>query len=399
MQLFRYLFKNKEKQIAPRSVVFYRQSYYHFYYLSKALRKRGWDAIVVNLEPIDGLNSIYYHGEDINLYHPDPLIFNKKINDFYQMALTRFKLMHFAGDGYLSFFPEQCNEDQPQDVIGWKKANNKIAYTVSGCNSGVSQTSVSLWSLSDNLLNVCDRCIWQNNAEVCNDKKNLNWGKKVKRYCDLIFTEISPALDYMSSAPNVFRDPVTTCLDSTVWSPDLSIPEECVIPKEKDEVLIYHSVGNYDTRSSDLKNIKGTPFVYQAVERLKKEGYNVRMVFVTNKPNLEVRYYQLQADIVVDQLNYGRYGANARESMMLGKPVICYLNRFEYKETDQLVSLNECPIVSASEETLYDELKKLVVNSELRKKLGKQGREYALKWHDADACAERYEQIYDQFIA
>lgn len=86
-----------------RSVVFYRQSYYHFYYLAQALRARGWDAVVVNLEPPNGPNALYYHGEDLNLYHEDERFFNANIHISLNMAMPRFKLMHFAGDGYLSF--------------------------------------------------------------------------------------------------------------------------------------------------------------------------------------------------------------------------------------------------------------------------------------------------------
>ena len=108
-----------------------------------------------------------------------------------------------------------------------------------------------------------------------------------------------------------------------------------------------------------------------------------------------MRYYQAQADIIVDQLNYGRYGATAREGMMLGKPVICYMNKFEYREEDKLACLDECPLVSATEVDVYEVLKNLVENASLRVSLGEQSRSYALKWHSADACAARYEKVYD----
>ena len=389
--LFKKLFKKNKK----RSVVFYRHSYYHFYYLARALRKRGWDAIVVNLEPQDGDNVHYYHGEDLNLYHKNPKKFDAKIKRFLKKATSRFNLMHFAGDEYLAFYPKFITSATPPDIIAWKAANNKIAYTVSGCNSGISKTKVAQWSFDNNGLSLCDRCIWQDRSDICNDLKSLAWGEKVHKYCDLIFSETSPALDYMKKSENVIRDPVTMCLDTEFWSPTLSIPDEYVLPKDEKEILIYHAVGNYDTRNSEAKNVKGTPFVFEAIERLKKEGYPVKLFFITNKPNQVVRYYQAQADIIVDQLNCGRYGATAREGMMLGKPVICYINKFEYDNEDKLVCLDECPLVSATEQNVYDALKNLVIDPSLRSSLGEQGRAYALKWHSADVCAERYEQIYD----
>lgn len=386
------------KKTEQRSVVFYRHSYYHFYYLAQALRERGWDAIVVNIEPISGSNANYYHGEDINLYHDDPKIFYKKMRQFFRYASKRFKLVHFAGDGYLCFSNEYYQDPNPPDIIKWKKRGNKIAYTISGCNSGMSQTSVSQWSKKNNGLSVCDRCVWQENPVVCTDQIAFSWGQKVHQYCDLIFSETSPAIDYMRSHEKIVREPTTMSLDPDFWSPDLEIPEEHLLSKEEGELLIYHAVGNYDSRNTEKKNIKGTPAVFAAIERLKQEGHKVKLIFVTNKPNKVVRFYQAQADIIVDQLNYGRYGATAREGMMLGKPVICYINGFEYDSADQLQSLAECPLVSATEHSVYEELKKLILNPELRQSIAKKSREYALKWHAAAACAERYEAYYDQLF-
>jgi glycosyltransferase involved in cell wall biosynthesis len=391
------LFK-RNKNLNTRSVVFYRHCYYYFYYLAKALRDRGWDAIVVNTEPVNGPNANYYHGEDLNLYHDDPRVYKANITKFFNEAKSRFKLMHFAGDGCLSFYPEYYNLDAPPDILEWKRRNNKIAYTVSGCNSGTSQTKVSEWSLAGNGLNVCNSCVWQERPDICSDQKNLQWGKKVQEYCDLIFAETLPALDYMKPGKNVIRGPISACLDPEVWSPDLVIPKEHVISRDNDEILVFHAVGNYDTRNTETRNIKGTPFILQAIERLQAEGHNVRLIFFKDKSNYELRYYQVQSDIIVDQLNSGRYGAIAREGMMLGKPVICYINTFEFEEKDKLAYLEECPLISATEKTVYEHLKSLVVDSELRRSIGIKNRAYALKWHSTAICAERYEQIYDQLF-
>ena len=40
------------------------------------------------------------------------------------------------------------------------------------------------------------------------------------------------------------------------------------------------------------------------------------MVFFSKVPNKEVRFYQVQADIFLDMLTYGFFGATAREAMM-----------------------------------------------------------------------------------
>ena len=131
---------------------------------------------------------------------------------------------------------------------------------------------------------------------------------------------------------------------------------------------------------------------------MQAEGRAVRLIFVTDVKNTEVRYLQAQADVIVDQLNYGRYGATAREAMMLGKPTICYINRSEPKPADKLRSTQELPLVSATEETVYEVLRDLLLDRERRRRLGAAGRAFAMKWHSADACAERYEAIYDSVM-
>lgn len=382
-----------------RSVLFLRNSYYHFHYLAHALRRRGWDALTVSTEDPNGPNAGYYHGEDVNLWDANPKRFQSNIEEFYWDALERFELLHFAGDGLLTFFPISTGHGEAEeawDIVEWRRRGRKIAYTISGCNSGVAQSTVARWSALGGSV-VCDKCPWQLTPEVCNDAKNLAWGRKVDRYCDVIFTEGSPALDYQA-IHKVVREPTTMCLNPEFWKPDLVIPDHLKIKRSDNELLLYHSFGNYDLRTAHGRNIKGTGAIEAAVERLQAEGMAVRLIFVTDVKNTEVRYLQVQADVIVDQLNYGRYGATAREAMMLGKPTICYINRNELKPADILRSTQELPLVSATEETVYEVLWSLLHDRERCHRLGAAGRAFALKWHSADACAERYEAIYDSVM-
>ena len=387
------------KKRKARSVFFYGQSYYHFYYLAKALRKRSWDAITVNFEDPKGVNAKFYHGQDINLYRPNCRRMHTKVERFIKMANKRFNLMHFAGDSYLCFHPGNWELSDPPEIVDWRSSGKKIAYTVSGCNSATLQSSVVKWSSFDGANVACNRCIWQLHPDVCNDHKSVVWGKKLEKHCDIIFAETLPALDYIASHQNVIRDPLTMCLDPDLWSDKLRIPKKWKIKRESKELLVYHAVGNYESRSQQGRNIKGTPAIAAAVDRLKEEGMKVRLIFVTNIPNKQVRYLQAQADVIIDQLNYGRYGANAREGMMLGKPVICYINKHEIKKSDELPCLEEVPLVSATEETVYEKLKELLLDKSLREAISKASRDYAIKWHSADACAARYEKVYDELFA
>jgi glycosyltransferase involved in cell wall biosynthesis len=214
---------------------------------------------------------------------------------------------------------------------------------------------------------------------------------------DVIATEGFPALDWQASA-KAFREPLTTALDPELWRPDLSVPDMYKLKRDPGELIVYHAVGNIETRARGGRNVKGTEAVLAAVERLRSEGMNVRIEFITNVPSKDVRFIQVQADVIVDQLNYGRYGATAREALMLGKPTICYIRKDEPAGAERLESIETCPLVSANEETVYAELQALLRNEARRRAIGEESRAFALKWHSAEACAERFETVYDRLL-
>jgi hypothetical protein len=224
---------------------------------------------------------------------------------------------------------------------------------------------------------------------------NLSWGHKVEMFCDLIACEGFPALDFQSGQ-KAYREPLTTALDSEIWRPELKIPDRLVLPRAAGELIVYHAVGNFDLRSDGQRNVKGTKAVIEAIERLRAEGMNVRLEFVTNTPSTDVRFIQLQADVVVDQLNHGRYGANAREAMMLGRPTICHINKSEMPGQTRLESIETCPLVSANESTVYEALRDLLLDEQKRLRIGVASRKFALRWHGADSCAARFEDVFDR---
>ena len=71
-------------------------------------------------------------------------------------------------------------------------------------------------------------------------------------------------------------------------------------------------------------------------------------------------------------LSFGWFGATAREAMMLGKPVICYLRPEWLASARREVPeyIDELPIVSATPETIRDVLVDLVLNPEKRRAIG-----------------------------
>jgi len=54
--------------------------------------------------------------------------------------------------------------------------------------------------------------------------------------------------------------------------------------------------------------------------------------------------------------------------------------------------------ITAAPETVYNALRDLIENPEKRREIGKLSREFAIKWHSAQAAARRFDQIYSELL-
>jgi hypothetical protein len=382
-----------------KSVLFVGTCYYNAWYLSRALRDRGWRTTVLTF-PGD-MSETYGHGWDVRLElsrRPAALI--PRTAQVMKLFLGH-KVIHFSGIHNLRMLyfcdPRTWSVETGFDIRLLKRLGKKIVYSHTGCLDGVSQTSFSQWGDSP----ICNECPWQHVPTVCSDEVNLRWGRLRNSLCDYQVSMGGNRVDY-NDDPRVHEIQQFYCLDPDVWRPDLPIPEQFRLPDANGTVRVYHSVGNYELRTNaETKvNIKSTHIYVPLIERMQAAGLPVELVFVKDRPNLEVRYYQAQSDIVCDMLTFGFFGANVREALMLGKPVVCYL-RPEWLESirrEQPDFVAELPVVNATPETVEAVLTDLVKNPEKRRELGRRGREFALKWYSAKNAAAVMDGIYTDLI-
>jgi len=382
-----------------RSVLYAGQAYYNAWYLSRALRARGWKADVLNWDP-NPAAQMYYHGEDFRFDDGgrNPLVVAARIW-FYLRALWTYDVFHFSNAHGMSF--GQRLADGLQGAPGTeirllKDAGKKIVYSNNGCLDGVSQTSFSKWGAEP----VCGICRWRDVPSVCNDERNLAWGRFRNSMADYQCLLGGNRVDY-NDDPRVHEVPEFYCLDPDFWRPDLEIPEEFRLSYPPGTIRLYHAVGLFQQRTDPTGvNIKSTHVYAPLVERLKAEGLPVELLFFTRVPNNQVRYYQAQADIFLDMLTFGFFGATAREAMMLGKPVICYL-RPEWLASMRLEIpdyVDELPVISATPATVEGILRDLIAHPEKRREIGARSRAFALKWHSAEAGGRRFDAIYSSLL-
>jgi hypothetical protein len=373
------------------SVVFVHQPYYHFSTLAQALRRRGWDALAVSVEPLGGPQSQFYASEGLNLYHEDQTTRHRQIRNFVRALPERFGAVHFYGQ-VPTFFLENSEHrvrrtKVPWDFLELRRHSVTIGNMVTGCLDGGRQSSIRKASG-----NACGHCVWELRPDICSDAMNAAWADTLDAVCDWVGIEGDFAVDERRG-PKFIRGPVATALDPDYWRPDLVVDEGKRVPRGSGEILVYHAFGNAKFRRANGRDIKGSTAVEAAIEKLRAEGIPLKLFYATDLPITEVRYYKAQADIIIDQLNYGRIGANARESFMMGKPVITRLISEQPFPLPPLRSVVEAPALDASEATIEAVLRKLALDPGLRRTMSHRSREYALRWYAADECARRFEIV------
>jgi hypothetical protein len=386
--------------LAHKRVLFAGQAYYNAWYLSRALRNRGWKADVLNWD-MNPTSQIYYHGEDISFNGQSPVL-TEQMLQFYVSSLYAYDIFHFSNAHGICFgLPAQNIIEQyfskHAEITLLKELGRKIVYSNNGCLDGVSQTAFAKWGPES----VCSICRWKNEPTVCSDERNLAWGQFRNSVADYQCLLGGNRADF-NEDPRVHEVPEFYCLDKEIWHPQIEIPQAFRLPPMPEGTIwLYHAVGHKaDRTTEDGVNIKSSHVYLPLIKKLKDEGLLLELLEPTGVPNKDVRFFQAQVDIFLDMLTFGWFGANAREAMMLGKPVICYI-RPEWLESVRHEIPDyaaELPIIGATPDTVEGILRDLIANREKRREIGQRSRKFAVKWHSAEAGGRRFEEIYSKLL-
>lgn len=163
------------------------------------------------------------------------------------------------------------------------------------------------------------------------------------------------------------------------------------------------SVASYDTAATrpvvvhapSHRAVKGTKYIVDAIERLRRDGIDVDFRLVEGKSREDARRDYEQAHLLVDQLLIGWYGGLAVECMALGKPVIAYLRESDlhFVPDDMRAAL---PVIRATPGTVYDVLKaQLSGGLEALRRAGEASRRFVERFHDAVAVARLHAADYE----
>ena len=374
-----------------KSILFVNPDYHCSFLLRDEFRKMGWRADVY--VPLNYPAKLLYRKTGLNsigmMRIRNPLI-RKVVSHLWRsvcLCFALFRYRYFLFYGTMDVWPSRW--DRTLEVsfgrsfraylsIG-KAFRKKMLYLASGCRG---EELKSNFSQLDNG-SVCGNC----GVSECRDELQIPSFNVHRRYADFVFGN-----GYYKPTCFSVTNIRYKSLDLNLWHPEISIPKRFLLPPTRNLRILH---GFYEGgRTSDGKNIKGSRFVLEAIEKLRNEGCAVEYYYLQDVYSKDMRYYQAQADVVVDQLIYGWWGSMGIEAMGLGKPVVCYLRK-EWKDFFYTVfpEYDALPIVEADTHTIYDVLKRLVTDDAFRASKGREARVFAEHHFDVRKNVRTLEEV------
>lgn len=353
--------------------------------LVRGLRELGHTADNVCFD-FEGPTSDLTWGCDYSLRSSGKAILQQLM--FFTFALAKYDVFHFWSSPYL--VPPCYNllkRHLPWDLAMIKRLGKRIIFHSDGCFPMI-RPSVWKAQVDPMICHICQTTQGDTYGQ-CSNNNTIRLNEAMNRYADLRFG-IGLGLDFEASAEFEFLP-----IDDTLWHDKLEIPAmyrfERKIPES---ILIFHSVASHGI--GNRGNIKGTRWIEETVRALQNRGYKVELMSVERVPNKVVRFYQAQADIVVDQLVMGGGGANSRECLAVGKPVLTRMHEAQWEPYRKAaLPYGLPPYIPTERENLEENLIRLVENEPLRRDIGRQSAEFAKQVLTPIACARRFAAHYE----
>lgn len=319
---------------------------------SVLVAKSGWFGYPADIKlGLERTNSIF-----VKLYKLTQAFFNAR-NDY--------DILHF---NFGSTLFHSLSRDINLFDLPFYSENQRIFATYNGCDARQKDRVVV-----NRLFAPCfnEKC----SNGMCNDgsidQARRNSIYKMSQYAKHIWALNPDLLDFLPES-------ISSFLPYTVNPPFLT-PK---LPSLSGKLKIVHAPTN--------RIIKGTEEILDALRLLKSShGDCFEIILVEGKSITEALKIYQQADLIIDQLLIGWYGGIAVESMLLAKPVVCYINssdlaRVPVNMATQLAST----VINANTSNIYDALVWCVENRRPLRELGKNSVDYANKWHSPSYVAE-----------
>lgn len=306
---------------------------------------------------------------DIDLTEPiaNPLVGFWLPNALFLWSLLRFDVFHFFYDGGLWSGMNILPSVRWLELPLLRLAGKRVIASAYGGDVRIREIN-ERWQP----YNICAECPEPGTHCVCGERGIVR-NKYYTDWCNV-------ALAMMDMYDHV----IGGNLDFKYWPVDIARIDPGVSrPASDGPVRVVHGTGH--------RYFKGTRFLLDAVSLLREEGLEIELDLVEGVSNVEAKHRWEAADIVFCHCIGGCLGYTELEAMAAGKPVLGNIRNTAY-----LRSAPACPVVHTTPQTLVDELRTLVLDPELRGRLGREGRAYVECEWSYEALAPSYDKLHQQ---
>ena len=131
------------------------------------------------------------------------------------------------------------------------------------------------------------------------------------------------------------------------------------------------------------------------MEQLRTSGVDFEFLLIENLSNVDARRLYEKADLAIDQLLAGFYGAMSVELMALEVPVICYLRDADLERLPTGMR-EELPLINATPATLREVLRDWLTTQRVNLRArGQLSRAFVKRWHGPQQIARETLRDYE----
>ncbi len=144
------------------------------------------------------------------------------------------------------------------------------------------------------------------------------------------------------------------------------------------------------------RSAKGSSLIIEAVEHLKKKYPYIEMILIEDLPYEKALKIYERANLVIDQVLIGWYGAVGVETMKMGKPLAVFIRDQDLKFIPKQMAddLRES-IININPSNIEQVLECYIQNPDLLIQKSAAGLEYVHKWHAPEYVAGITKAVYE----
>jgi len=278
---------------------------------------------------------------------------------FMAKAVRRYDVFHFNFGQ--SFLPGL------RDLRWLRRMGKKVFVTFQGCDARQQSVCARKFAIS---------CCGQGSGpDLCDPSRDRAKANVVARACRDAHRVFAVNPDLLHVIPDGVFVPY-----AVAWG------DEVTAPRTEGPIRIFHAPTN--------RAVKGTEHVLAAIEALRSR-FDIELHLIENLEHEAALERYRQADLVIDQLKVGWYGAFAVEAMAMGKPVVAYIREDDVGFLPPGFA-DDLPVVGAQPETLTEVLAGLLGDRQRLRELGVRSRAFVERWHDPRTIARGLAALYDQ---